>query len=358
MNRLPKIQTNRLAEYATDDAKWQAVVEKDQNADGKFYYSVKTTGVYCLPTCSARLALHRNVAFHNSPEEAERAGFRACKRCWPKGPTLAEEHAATVAKACRAIECAEELPTLDALAKTAGMSSYHFHRIFKAATGLTPKAYTVAQRSQRVREELSKRSTVTEAIYGAGFNSNSRFYAKSSKALGMTPTNFRNGGTGTTIRFAVAECSLGSVLVAASEKGVCAIFLGNDPNALAKELQDKFPKAHMIGGDEKFERTVAQVIGFIEAPKIGLDLPLDVRGTAFQQKAWREIPVGSTVSYTDIAERIGAPKAVRAVAQACASNAIAVAIPCHRVLRNDGSLSGYRWGVERKSALLEREAAV
>jgi AraC family transcriptional regulator of adaptative response/methylated-DNA-[protein]-cysteine methyltransferase len=169
----------------------------------------------------------------------------------------------------------------------------------------------------------------------AGFNSNSRFYAKSSQALGMTPTNFRNGGTGTTIRFAVAECSLGSVLVAASEKGVCAIFLGNDPNALAKDLQDKFPKAHMIGGDEKFERTVAQVIGFIEAPKIGLDLPLDVRGTAFQQKVWRalrEIPVGSTVSYTDIAERIGAPKAVRAVARACASNAIAVAIPCHRAM--------------------------
>jgi AraC family transcriptional regulator, regulatory protein of adaptative response / methylated-DNA-[protein]-cysteine methyltransferase len=361
MNRLPKIQTDRPAVYPDDDAKWRAVTERDRNADGEFYYSVKTTGVYCVPSCSARLALRRNVVFHDSPENAEKAGFRVCKRCWPKGPTLAEEHAATVAKACRAIETAEEPPTLDALARTAGMSRYHFHRVFKAATGLTPKAYMVAQRSERVREELFRRSTVTEAIYGAGFNSNSRFYAKSSQALGMTPTNFRNGGTGTTIRFAVAECSLGSVLVAASEKGVCAIFLGDDPNALVMDLQDKFPKARLIGGDNEFERTVAQVIGFIEAPKIGLDLPLDVQGTAFQQRVWRalgEIPAGSTVSYAVIAERIGAPKAVRAVAKACASNVIAVAIPCHRVLRTDGSLSGYRWGVERKSALLQREAAV
>jgi AraC family transcriptional regulator, regulatory protein of adaptative response / methylated-DNA-[protein]-cysteine methyltransferase len=206
---------------------------------------------------------------------------------------------------------------------------------------------------------LSKSNTVTEAIYDAGFNSNGRFYANSSQTLGMTPTIFRSGGTGTTIRFAVGECSLGSILVASSEKGVCAISLGDDPDALVRDLQDQFPKARLIGGDKKFERMVAQVVGFIEAPKTGLDLPLDVRGTAFQQKVWRalrEIPAGSTVSYTEIAERIGAPKAVRAVAQACASNHIAVAIPCHRVLRHDGALSGYRWGVQRKSALLAREA--
>ena len=359
MNTLPKPKKDGRAEYATDDAKWQAVVEKDPEADGKFYYSVKTTGVYCLPSCSARPALRKNVAFHRTPEDAERAGFRACKRCWPKGPKLADTHAEAVAKACHLIEAADEAPSLDVLAKAVGMSTFYFHRVFKALTGVTPKDYAAAHRSQRVREELSKSNTVTDAIYGAGFNSNGRFYANSSQTLGMTPTSFRKGGTGTTIRFAVGECSLGSALVAASEKGVCAILLGDDPDVLVRDLQDQFPKAHLIGGDEKFERLVARVVGFIEAPKTGLDLPLDVRGTAFQQKVWRalrEIPAGSTVSYTEIAERIGAPKAVRAVAQACASNHIAVAIPCHRVLRHDGNLSGYRWGVRRKSALLAREA--
>jgi len=344
----------------TEEAKWQAVVDKDPAADGTFYYSVKTTGVYCRPSCATtRPALRKNVAFHDSPEAAEKAGFRPCKRCSPTGPTLAEQHAAAVAKACRAIEAAEEPPALDALAKAAGMSSYHFHRVFKAVTGLTPKAYAVAHRARRVREELAKGGTVTGAIYGSGFNSNGRFYATSAETLGMTPTRFREGGPGTTIRFAVAEGSLGSVLVAASGQGVCAISLGDDPDALVRELQDRFPKAELIGGDEEFERTVAQVIGFIEAPKTGLDLPLDVRGTAFQQKVWqalREIPSGSTVSYAGVARRIGAPKAVRAVAQACAANSLAVAIPCHRVVRNDGNLSGYRWGVQRKSALLEREA--
>lgn len=328
----------------TEEAKWQAVVDKDPAADGNFYYSVKTTGVYCRPSCrTTRPALRKNVAFHDSPEDAEKAGFRACKRCAPKGPTLAEAHAAAVAKACRAIEAAEEPPALDALAKAAGMSSYHFHRVFKAITGLTPKAYAVAHRARRVREELAKGGTVTEAIYESGFNSNGRFYAKSAETLGMTPTRFRQGGTGATIRFAVAEGSLGSVLVAASDQGVCAISLGDDPDTLARELQDRFPKAELIGGDEEFERTVARVIGFIEAPKTGFDLPLDVRGTAFQQKVWqalREIPAGSTVSYAGVAQRIGAPKAVRAVAQACAANSLAVAIPCHRVVRNDGSLSG------------------
>lgn len=359
MNARFKSQTHEHgAEYATDDAKWQAVVRKDRNADGKFYYSVKTTGVYCLPSCQARPALRKNVAFHESPAAAERAGFRACKRCCPKGPTLAEEYAARVAKACRAIDAAEQPPALAALAKAAGMSTFHFHRVFKAVTGLTPKAYAGARRSQRVREELSRRSTVTEAIYGAGFNSNGRFYAKAAETLGMTPTAFRNGGAGTVIRFAVGECSLGSVLVAASEKGVCAIFLGDDPDALVRDLQDQFPKARLIGGDREFEGTVARVIGFIEAPATGLDLPLDVRGTAFQQKVWRalqQVPAGSTVSYSGLAERLGVPRAVRAVARACAANALAVAIPCHRVLRNDGNLSGYRWGVERKRTLLKKE---
>lgn len=346
--------------YVSDNERWNAVVHRDPNADGKFYYSVKTTRVYCRPSCAARLARRENVEFHNSCEEAERAGFRACKRCQPNGSALTEQYAATVTAACRTIETAEELPSLEVLAKAAGMSRFHFHRVFTKIAGLTPKAYAVAHRAERMRKMLPKRNTVTEAIYEAGFNSNGRFYANSSQMLGMAPRNFREGGTGTAIRFAVGECSLGSILVAASEKGVCAILLGDDPNELAKDLQDRFPKAQLIGRDKDFERVVAQVIGFVEAPKLGLDLPLDVRGTAFQRRVWkalREIRAGSTTSYTDIAERIGSPKAVRAVAGACAANAIAVAIPCHRVLRTDGSLSGYRWGVKRKRSLLDLEAA-
>jgi AraC family transcriptional regulator of adaptative response/methylated-DNA-[protein]-cysteine methyltransferase len=265
-----------------------------------------------------------------------------------------------VAKACRLIETADEMPSLDALAESAGMSRFHFHRVFKTTTGVTPKAYAAAHRAQRVRKELIRSDSVTAAIYGAGFNSSGRFYATSAQVLGMTPTDFRSGGSGASIRFAVGECSLGSILVAATDKGVCAIFLGDEPEALVRDLQDRFPKAKLIGGNRDFEQWVAKVIGFVEAPALGLDLPLDVRGTAFQQRVWRalcEIPSGSTASYAEIARRIGAPKAMRAVAQACASNAIAVAIPCHRVVRTDGSLSGYRWGIERKRALLDSEAA-
>jgi AraC family transcriptional regulator of adaptative response/methylated-DNA-[protein]-cysteine methyltransferase len=353
--------TSGQGRYADDEERWQAVLRKDHQADGKFVHAVKTTGVYCRPSCPARSAHRGNVVFYNSPEEAERASFRACKRCKPQGSPRAELHAATVAAACRAIETAEKSLDLNALASAAGMSRFHFHRIFKAATGLTPKAYAAACRSSRMREVLSKSSTVTEAIYEAGFNSNGRFYAKSSEMLGMKPKSFRGGGRGSTIRFAIGECSLGSILVAASEKGVCAILLGDNPETLAMDFQNRFPQANLVGDDRDFENLVARVVGLIEAPKTGLDLPLDVQGTAFQQRVWqalREIPAGSTSSYSKIAERIGYPRAVRAVARACASNAIAVAIPCHRVLRNDGTLSGYRWGVERKRAMLDREGAV
>jgi AraC family transcriptional regulator of adaptative response/methylated-DNA-[protein]-cysteine methyltransferase len=232
--------------------------------------------------------------------------------------------------------------------------------VFRATTGVTPRAYAAAHRARRVRDELSRSSTVTEAIYGAGFNSSGRFYATSSEVLGMTPSDFRAGGSGTAIRFAVGECSLGSILVAATDRGVCAILLGDAPEPLVRDLQDRFPRARLIGGDRDFEQLVARVVGLVEAPALGLDLPLDVRGTAFQQRVWRAlraIPAGSTATYTQIAERLGAARAVRAVARACAANAIAVAIPCHRVVRSDGGLSGYRWGVARKRALLAREAA-
>ena len=265
-----------------------------------------------------------------------------------------------VEKACRLIKASDSAPTLAALAKSVGMSAFHFHRIFTKAVGLTPKAYASAHRAERIRDTLPRQNSVTEAIYEAGYNSNSRFYEKSSEMLGMAPDAFRKGGRGVTIRFAVGECSLGSVLVAASEKGVCAILLGDDPNELVKDLQRRFRKANLIGGDQDFERIVSQVVGHIESPRIACDLPLDLRGTAFQQKVWhalRKIPAGRTATYAEIAASIGLPKAVRAVASAIASNPVAVAIPCHRVIRTDGALSGYRWGVARKRALLGTESA-
>jgi len=359
MNATMKMNKSTAAEATERDPRWSAVLARDPKADGSFWYSVRTTGVYCRPSCAARRARPENVRFHASREAAEQAGFRPCKRCTPDQASLHEQHAAKVAEACRLIEDSEQLPDLAALAAHAGISPWHFHRVFKAITGLTPKAYANAHRARRVRRELSRSDSVTAAVYDAGYNSSGRFYAESGEVLGMTPGNYRAGGTNTAIRFAVGECSLGSILVAASERGICSILIGDDPDVLARELQDQFPNAELIGGDAGFEKLVAEVVGFVEAPELGLDLPLDVRGTAFQQRVWnalRAIPAGSTASYGDIANRIGAPKSARAVAQACASNTLAVAIPCHRVVRSDGGLSGYRWGVERKRALLDREA--
>lgn len=349
-----------LATATEADARWARVVARDPLADGKFYYSVATTGVYCRPSCAARLAKPENVRFHATCEEAEREGFRPCKRCKPDQAAAAEPHAAKIAQVCRFIEESEETVSLAQLANRAGLSTYYFHRVFKAITGLTPREYAAAHRAKRVRSTLGRSDTVTEAIYDAGYNSNGRFYETSNEVLGMTPSNYRAGGASTKIRFAVGECSLGSILVAMSERGVCAILLGDDADELTRDLQNRFPRANLIGGDSEFEQFVSQVVGFVESPAVGLDLPLDVRGTAFQQRVWQAlqlIPAGSTASYADIADRIGSPKSVRAVAQACGANALAVAIPCHRVVRSDGALSGYRWGVERKRVLLKREGA-
>jgi AraC family transcriptional regulator of adaptative response/methylated-DNA-[protein]-cysteine methyltransferase len=342
-----------------DDARWEAVVARDAAFDGQFYYSVETTGVYCRPSCAARLAKRIHVRFHDTRAEAEQAGFRPCKRCKPNEPSLDQRHADKVAQACRLIENADETPRLDNLARAVGLSPYHFHRTFKAALGVTPRAYATAHRHKRVRAHLETSETVTGAIYDAGFNSNGRFYANSTQLLGMTPTDFRAGGANQELKFAVGQCFLGSILVAASATGVCAILLGDDPGALLRDLEDRFPRAELVGGDAAFEQLAAKVIAFVETPGIGLDLPLDVRGTAFQHRVWdalRRIPAGATESYAEIAKSIGSPKSVRAVARACAANYLAVAIPCHRVVRTDGSLSGYRWGVERKRALLDKEA--
>jgi AraC family transcriptional regulator of adaptative response/methylated-DNA-[protein]-cysteine methyltransferase len=286
---------------------------------------------------------------------------------------LASQHIDAVINACRlidqAIERAEKIPDLDALAESAGISRFHFHRVFKLHTGITPKAYASAQRAKQLRDNLShtqseknisKIHSMTDAALGAGFNSSTQFYAQSEDILGMPAKRFRAGGEKEIIRFAVGQCSLGAILVAATGKGICAILIDDDPEYLLRNLQDRFPAAQLIGADNEFEEWIAKVVGFVESPNIGLDLPLDIRGTTFQQRVWqalREIPVGSTVSYSDIAAKIGAPKAVRAVASACASNHIALAIPCHRVVRIGGDLSGYRWGIERKRELLMRESS-
>jgi AraC family transcriptional regulator, regulatory protein of adaptative response / methylated-DNA-[protein]-cysteine methyltransferase len=350
-----------LAAYASDEQRWAAVRVRDARADAHFVYGVRTTGVYCRPSSSARLPKRENVEFFDTERAARAAGYRASQRASGDQTSLAAQRAAMVAKACRLIGSAETPPNLDDLAKEVGVSPFHFHRVFKAETGLTPKGYAAAFRARKLREELSEKGAkVTDAIYGAGFNSNSRFYAASNGMLGMRARDYRAGGPNMQIRFAVGQCSLGAILVAQSQRGICAILLGDDPEGLVEDLQDQFPKAQLLGGDAEFERLVARVVGFVEAPSLGLSLPLDVRGTAFQERVWqalREIPPGATVSYAQVAARIGQPKAVRAVAQACATNPLAVAIPCHRVVRRSGELSGYRWGVERKRELLKRESA-
>ena len=341
------------------DPRWARVLARDRSADGQFWYSVATTGVYCRPSCPSRDANPRNVGLHGSLAEAKATGFRPCKRCNPDGPSADVENAAIVAKACRLIEESEEVPSLTGLARAANLSTGYFHRLFKSVTGLTPKDYAEAHQASRVRDGLAKGHSVTEAIYDAGFNSSGRFYEKSKNMLGMTPTQYRSGGANEDLRFAVGQSSLGAILVASSDKGVASILIGDDPDELVRDLQDRFPKARLLGGDKEYESMIARVVSFVEAPRIGLNLPLDVRGTAFQRRVWQAlqaIPVGQTSSYSEIARRIGAPKSVRAVASACATNRIAVAIPCHRVVRNDGALSGYAWGVERKRELIAREA--
>src|SRR4029077_18308757 len=303
--------------------RWARIVARDKTADGHLWYSVSTTGVYCRPSCPSRLANPKNVQLHDSLESAKATGFRPCLRCHPDGLSIEAENSALAAKACRIIDESEEEPSLEELAQAVGRSPSYFHRMFKAATGVTPKDYAAAHRAAKVRHGLASGCSVTEAIYDAGFNSSGRFYEKSTEMLGMTPSQYRAGGTDEEIRFAVGKTSLGEILVASSKKGVAAILLGDDPDELVRNLQDRFPRAHLVGADRDYEALVARVVGFVEAPRIGLDLPLDVRGTAFQRRVWKalqEIPVGATVSYAEIAQRIGAPTAVRAVAGACAAN--------------------------------------
>jgi AraC family transcriptional regulator of adaptative response/methylated-DNA-[protein]-cysteine methyltransferase len=345
---------------SAQDPRWARIVARDASGDGEFWYSVATTGVYCRPSCPSRAANPANVTIHATLAEARRTGARACLRCRPDAADLKAAQAEQVAAACRRIEAAERLPTLAELAEATGMSAGHFQRVFKAAIGVSPRAYAAEHRAGRVRAALASGAAVTEAIHAAGYGSSGRFYAEADAVLGMKPTVYREGGAAETLRFAVTQTSLGLLLVAASTTGIAALLLGEEADALEADLRRRFPNAQLEPGDSAFEVLVAQVVAFVDAPDATLDLPLDIRGTAFRRRVWEElraIPAGETASYADIARRIGTPAAVRAVAGACAANAHALAIPCHRVLRSDGALSGYRWGTARKRALLDREAA-
>jgi AraC family transcriptional regulator of adaptative response/methylated-DNA-[protein]-cysteine methyltransferase len=351
-----------IEDYASDAARRRALRARERNADGHFLYAVKTTGIYCRPSCAARAARPENVAFFDGRVAAELAGYRPCKRCRPDLAPKPQRETALVADSCRAIETAEEAPSLKDLAAAAGLSPHHFHRLFKRIAGVTPAAYFAARRQSRVKARLAAGDSVTAALYDAGFNSSGRFYTAAPAMLGMTPSAFKQGGKGEAIRYAVARCGLGFVLVAVAQRGICAILLGDAPDDLAADLAARFPKATMAPAEPDFARLVARVVRLIDAPECAPDakLPLDIRGTAFQRRVWQalqEIPAGETASYAVIARKIGKPSAVRAVAGACAANRLAVAIPCHRAIAADGSLSGYRWGIERKRRLLTRERA-
>ena len=345
-------------DFMTDTQRWTALQRRDARAEGAFLYGVETTGIYCHPTCAARLPKRENVLFFAFKEDAEGAGFRACKRCTPDAASPRAERAALIVRACGLIENAEEPPTLDELAAAVGLSPSHFHRLFKANVGVTPKDYAAALRDRRLKKNLTNGASVTEAIYDAGFNASSRFYETAGERLGMYATRYREGAPDTSIRYALAESSLGWLIVGATERGVCAVEFGASPASLLETLRARFPKAELRPDDPALKGWLEQIVAAIDTPGAALELPLEIQGTAFQEQVWRAlqtIPSGETRSYVDVAKMVGRPAAVRAVAGACASNNIAVAVPCHRVVRSDGGLSGYRWGAERKKKLLERE---
>lgn len=353
----PKIDSKR--QMRTDDDRWQAMLDRNPAADRMFVFAVTTTGIYCRPSCPARRPKRSNIRFYASCAEAELAGYRACKRCCPNGDGLHDRYRKAVTQVCRQIEQGEISPSLTCLATAVGMSRYHLQRVFQRMTGVTPKEYAQALRVRRVQSALSSRATVTNAMISAGYGSSSRFYENAETELGMTPTAYRQGGSGTTLRMATAHSSLGCVLVAGTHKGIAAILLGDNPEDLFRDLQVRFPKAAWVAGDSEFDSWVTQVVAAVAEPRLGCDLPLDIRGTAFQIRVWnalRRIPPGTTVSYTEIARGLGKPTGARAVAQACVANPVAVAIPCHRVIRSDGTLAGYRWGIDRKVELLKRES--
>ncbi|MCU6670301.1 bifunctional DNA-binding transcriptional regulator/O6-methylguanine-DNA methyltransferase Ada [Enterobacteriaceae bacterium H4N4] len=341
-----------------DDLRWLAVLARDPHADGQFVFAVQTTGIFCRPSCRARHALRENVRFYPDAHQAEQAGFRPCKRCRPDQRDPDAQRVATIEKACRLLEQDQPL-TLEQLAQAVAMSPYHLHRLFKAATGMTPKAWQQAARVKRLRQALALGDKVTDSVLAAGFPDSSSYYRNADAALGMTAKQYRRGGGSTTVHYALSDCALGRCLVAESVRGICAILPGDDDHSLVAELETLFPHAQREQADAAFAARVNQVIASIDNHALALTLPLDIRGTAFQLQVWqalRAIRSGETASYQQVANAIGNPGAVRAVARACAANTLAIIIPCHRVVRSDGGLSGYRWGAARKAALLKREA--
>ena len=346
------------AKYSSDDARWKAVVDNNSSADGTFYYAVITTGVYCRPSCTSRLPNRTNVQYYSSCEDAETAGYRACKRCNPATDSKTLVIEKKIIHACRIIEESEISVKLAEIAKRVNLSPYHFHRLFKKIVGVTPKQYASRNQSQRFQKSLKTSGSVTDAIYSAGYGSSGSAYDKRQDQLAMKPKEYRKGATGIIITYGLANCFLGWVIVAASERGICAIEFGDDPDILPDQIQTRFPKSQLKKADIGFESLIKEVVDFIKAPDDKFQLPLDIQGTAFQQRVWnvlRQIKPGKTLSYSDVANKIGNPKAVRAVASACASNKLAVVIPCHRVISKDGKVSGYRWGTDRKKKLLDSE---
>lgn len=345
---------------SVENERWKAVTARSSAEHGRFVYAVRTTGIYCRPTCSSRRPRRQNVLFFDTHAEAEAKGFRPCRRCSPANAQPPVSTVERLRRACQLIEAADDRPALHAIAAAAGLSPFHFHRVFKKVLGMTPREYVAATSEERLRRSLQRGVPVTHAIYDAGFGSSSRVYETADQALGMTPGAYRAGAPGLAIHYSITRCSLGDLLVAATSRGVCAIELGAGPAVLLGRLCARFPKAEIVADGQSLKTWVESVTRFIDAPRHNLELPLDIRGTAFQRLVWkslRRLRVGTTVTYAELARRIGRPRAVRAVARACASNVLAVAIPCHRVIRGDGELSGYRWGARRKRVLLARERA-
>ncbi len=341
-----------------DSSFWQAVSDRDAGADGRFVFAVSTTGIYCRPSCPSRRPRPENVRFFPLPEAAERAGFRACKRCRPNEANPSDRRLARIRKACRLLDAAEEPMTLAQLGKAVGVAPHHLQRLFTQTVGVSPRVYADARRLERLKGELKSGESVTSALYGAGYGSSSRLYETSSASLGMTPARYRAGGAGESIAYTIVASALGRLLVAATERGLAMVALGADDRELAAELAAELPGAHLVRDDSGLGTWVGPLVRHLAGTLPHLDLPVDVRATSFQRQVWealRSIPPGATTSYRDLARRIGQPSAARAVARACATNPVAVVVPCHRVVRGDGALGGYRWGVERKQALIERE---
>ena len=344
----------------TSERRWRAVLARDRRYDGAFVYAVRSTGIYCRPSCASRKPRRDRVTFFPVPEAAEHAGFRPCRRCRPSAANPADPRVALVREVCRAIDAQPDAPArLAALSERAGTTPHRLLRAFRAVLGLSPRQYRDERRLDRFKIQLKRRKQVSPALYEAGYGSTSRVYERAHAQLGMTPATYGRGGAGTRIAFAVVPCALGRLLVAATARGICRISLGDDADALERGLAAEFPAATIARDDDTLRHWVAEITAHLDGRQPTLELPLDVRATAFQRRVWealRNIPYGSTRSYSEVARAVGNAKATRAVARACAANPVAIVVPCHRVVREDGDLGGYRWGVQRKRAFLKQEA--